>query len=166
MSIKYCAFLRGINVGGNAILPMKELLALFEDAGLKKVSTFIQSGNVLFESEKSESEVKVLLEDLLQKKMGKHIEVAVRTETELKDILSKNPFAKYAPERTGIIFFTSRVPEEAKELPRSGKERVHYRVREIIVFYPDGIGKSKLKIEDSGLGTMRNVNTITKILSA
>ena len=50
----YIALLRGINVGGNNKLPMKELRALLEENGLKHVQTYIQSGNIVFQSERAD----------------------------------------------------------------------------------------------------------------
>ena len=67
----YIALLRGINVGGTGILAMKDLASLCERVGFTKVRTYIQSGNVLFESASKEDAVQHALEDALRKKMGK-----------------------------------------------------------------------------------------------
>jgi uncharacterized protein (DUF1697 family) len=75
----FIALLRAINVGGTGMLPMKELSTLCSDLGLKKVCTYIQSGNVIFESALAEKAVKAKLEEALAKRMGKKVDVAVRS---------------------------------------------------------------------------------------
>jgi uncharacterized protein (DUF1697 family) len=62
----HIAFLRGINVGGNTILPMSELKSICDDLGFKNVRTYIQSGNVVFESNLSEEELIKDMEGALQ----------------------------------------------------------------------------------------------------
>lgn len=54
----YAAFFRGINVGGKNIVKMKDLVKLFTDLGFEKVKSYLQSGNVVFESEEAEAEMK------------------------------------------------------------------------------------------------------------
>jgi uncharacterized protein (DUF1697 family) len=66
----FIALLRAVNVGGTGGLPMKDLKAACEGAGLQKVSTYIASGNVVFDSDKSAAAVKTLLTDLLRKRFG------------------------------------------------------------------------------------------------
>ncbi|HUZ65645.1 MAG TPA: DUF1697 domain-containing protein, partial [Acetobacteraceae bacterium] len=79
----FIALLRAINVGGTGMLPMKALAALCADLGFGKVRTYIQSGNVVFESSLSEDGVQAGLEQALAEKMGKRIDVVVRTAREL-----------------------------------------------------------------------------------
>ena len=74
----YIALLRAVNVGGTGKLPMTELKAMCETAGFKSVRTYIASGNVVFASTKSESQVKVALEAALAKYAGKPVGVMVR----------------------------------------------------------------------------------------
>ena len=90
----FVALLRGINVGGNNILPMAELKALCEEAGFKNVRTYIQSGNVIFESKISEEKVVSKLENALKKRLQNPVSVIVRTVQELEIVLANTHFPK------------------------------------------------------------------------
>jgi uncharacterized protein (DUF1697 family) len=77
---KYVAFLRAINVGGNAIIKMTDLKRMFESSGLENVQTYIQSRNVYFESkEKNASALGEQIERQLEKTAGKRIRLFVST---------------------------------------------------------------------------------------
>lgn len=92
--MKYIALLRGINVGGHKIIPMAKLKAMFESAKFKNVSTYIQSGNVLFESTASNAAiVRTKVEKLLLTSLGYEVTSFIRTVPELKKIVGQNPFA-------------------------------------------------------------------------
>lgn len=97
----YIALLRGINVGG-VILPMTELRTICESAGLKNVRTYIQSGNVLFNSVESEDSLVSLLEASLLAHKARQIRVMIRTANELEATLSTNPFSHAPPARVGV----------------------------------------------------------------
>ena len=86
----YAALLRAINVGGTGKLEMTELRALCEGCGFTQVATFIQSGNVVFQTRRSEASVQKLLEQTLAEKMGKPVGVLVRTAEELSGVLAKS----------------------------------------------------------------------------
>ena len=73
----FVALLRGINVGGNNILPMSELKALCEEAGFKNVRTYIQTGNVIFESKIAEDKVVSKIENGLKKRLQNPVAVMV-----------------------------------------------------------------------------------------
>jgi uncharacterized protein (DUF1697 family) len=88
----FIALLRGVNVGGTGLLPMKELAGLCSSLGFHAVRTYIQSGNVIFDSNLSAEEIQSCLQDALAVKMGKAIAVMVRTPAEMRSILSRNPF--------------------------------------------------------------------------
>ena len=89
--MRYLAFLRGINVGGKAKLPMTELRTAMEDDGFLNVRTYIQSGNVFFDSEKSKSELIVSLENCIKKNFGLNVPVSVFTEKEWRKIIDNAP---------------------------------------------------------------------------
>ncbi len=163
--MKYAAFLRGINVGGNNIIPMKELALLSTGAGFKNVRTYINSGNVLFESNLSEAKIRDKLEAALRKKMGKDIPVVIRNEKELKSILSANPYPNALPAKIGVVLFTHPVPESfITGIVSPGPEEILPSGRELFIYFPDGMGRSKLKFPSKGeVGTVRNINTIGKL---
>ena len=90
---KYIAFLRAINVGGNSIIKMADLKRIFESFGLENVETFIQSGNVIFESKETSASV---LEEQIERQMemasGKRIQIFVRTMRDVIKMVSECPF--------------------------------------------------------------------------
>jgi uncharacterized protein (DUF1697 family) len=162
--MKYIALLRGINVGGTGLLPMKDLAALCESLGFASVRTYIQSGNVLFASKLAESKVKKLLEDTLEKRMGKKIHVIVRTHAEMLRILERNPFPGEEPAKVGISFLDAAPPPGMlQKVVAPAGEQVQLGEREVYVYYPIGMGQSKLKMPLDAPTTVRNVNTVAKL---
>jgi uncharacterized protein (DUF1697 family) len=162
--MNYVALLRAVNVGGTGKLPMQDLKAMCEKLGFAKVQTYIASGNVVFESRKSEKAVKEALEAALEKYAGKRVGVLVRTGAEMKAVHAANPFPKATPNRTVAIFLDK--PPAADTLETvSGKadEEVGLGKREIYVCYGANMARSKLKIPGAANGTARNINTVAKL---
>jgi uncharacterized protein (DUF1697 family) len=129
------------------------------------VRTYIQSGNVIFESELSEEMLVKGLELALQARKQKKIPVVIRTAKELESVISCNPFPNAKPAQVGIMFFSDTVPNDVlKDLTISGPEEVEISGREIYIHYPNGMGRSKLELPKMlQKGTVRNINTITKL---
>ncbi|MEI8256445.1 MAG: DUF1697 domain-containing protein, partial [Deltaproteobacteria bacterium] len=89
----HVALLRGINVGGKNVLPMKDLAALFATSGCERVRTYIQSGNVVFDATPSIAKgLSSKLHAAILKRFGLDVPVALRTGTELRDAVAANPF--------------------------------------------------------------------------
>jgi uncharacterized protein (DUF1697 family) len=160
----FVALLRAVNVGGTGKLPMSELKSMCEKLGFTKVQTYIASGNVLFESRKTEASVKAALEAALQKHAGKPVGVLVRTPAELAKVVEGNPFPKKPTNWTVAIFLDEPPPKDTLSTLRgvSGEE-VRLGKREIYVHYGSGMARSKLKIPAGVAGTARNMNTIAKL---
>jgi uncharacterized protein (DUF1697 family) len=161
----YVALLRAINVGGSGKLPMKRLAALCTELGLTEVRTYIQSGNVVFESRMGEAALRKALEAALTEVLRQPADLAIRTAAEMAAIRDGNPFPKAPPAKVGIAFVGSRVTKamlEQVEIP--GKEEVAGGVREVYIHFPDGMGGSKLKLPKAwGPVTVRNVNTVARL---
>jgi uncharacterized protein (DUF1697 family) len=162
----YIGFLRGVNVGGRTMLPMSELRTLCEKLGFERVRTYIQSGNLILESPLSEGALTKQLETALQQKMGKRIPVAIRTIDELENVLTKNPFQNAEPARVGVMFFAKPVPKDFLDrVSTSTGEEVKVGKREVYIYYPNGMGRSKLKLpKEADEGTVRNINTARKLI--
>ena len=162
----FIALLRAINVGGTGMLPMKELSALCTELGFEKVRTYIQSGNVVFESADGREKVTTEMEAALERKTGKKIDVMVRTAAELKSVLEANPFFEAQGSKVAVLFLPGSAP---KTLPASiaigGKEEIRLGKSEVYVYYPEGMGKSKLKLQALGVATARNINTVAKLVA-
>ncbi len=160
----YIALLRAVNVGGTGRLPMNELTAMCVDAGFSRVTTYIASGNVVLQAETDAPEVKYQMERRLKQYAGKPVAVVVRTLDELCALVDENPFKDTPPNRTVAIFLDSSPPQNAlDEATGVNREVLHLGIREIYVYYPDGIADSKLKIPAAKEGTARNFNTIFRV---
>jgi uncharacterized protein (DUF1697 family) len=161
----FVALLRAVNVGRTGNLPMPVLRALCENCGFESVTTYIKSGNVIFSSRLSETGVRRKLEGALAAEVGKPIGVHLRTPAQLEAIIERNPFRRAAPERVLVLFLDHAVTEKhLADLEIPGREDVRPSGREIFIHYPDGLGRSKLKIPFAKTGTGRNLNTIRKLL--
>jgi uncharacterized protein (DUF1697 family) len=161
----YIALLRAVNVGGNGKLPMTELKTICDRAGFAKAKTYIASGNVVFQSPKSESQVKKTLEAALESYAGKPVGVLVRTAAEMAAVAAANPFPDAPPSKTVAIFLDTTPPANTLDtIANQTTEQLRLGQREIYVYYPDGIGQSKLRISASKTGTARNINTISKLV--
>ena len=161
----YVALLRAINVGGSGKLPMKKLAELCTGLGFGEVRTYIQSGNVVFTSRKGEAAVRKALEPALTKALGHPADVIVRTAAEMAKVFEGNPFPEAPPAKVGIAFLNRRLTKAAlKDVVTPGKEDVELGRREAYIHFPDGMGRSKLKLPKAwGAATVRNVNTVGRL---
>lgn len=164
-AIAYIALLRAVNVGGTGKLPMSELKAFCEQAGLRQVQTYIASGNVVFSSERGAAEIRQALQARLEAYAGKPVGVLLRTQAELARVLAENPFPDAPPNRTMAIFLDAAPPPDALERVSGRQDEVlALGRREIYVHYGAGMASSKLRIPAAQAGTARNMNTIAKLV--
>ena len=91
--MKYCAFLRGVNVNGTS-MKMAEVMNVFTDAGMKEVSSVLASGNILFSSDKKPSELKNILEKSMSEYFDYEAFLFLKNENEISEIVNNNPFTK------------------------------------------------------------------------
>jgi uncharacterized protein (DUF1697 family) len=160
----FVVLLRAVNVGGTGKLPMSELKRLCEKAGFLNVRTYIASGNVVAERDGSEAEATAALEAQLWSHAGKPVGVIVRTGAEMAKVVADNPFPDRPANQTVAIFLDhSPAVDGLKNAKGPRNEEIRLGAREIYVHYPDGIGRSKLRIPAAGEGTARNMNTVAKL---
>jgi uncharacterized protein (DUF1697 family) len=160
----FVVLLRAVNVGGTGKLPMDDLKRLCEQAGFRSVRTYIASGNVVAERDGAEAKAKAALEAELQSYAKKPVGVIVRTAAEMAKVVASNPFPDRSPSRTVAIFLDHAPPADAlKDVKGKTNEEVRLGAREVYVHYPDGIGRSKLRIPAARDGTARNMNTVAKL---
>ncbi|KAF0117343.1 MAG: hypothetical protein FD163_1615 [Hyphomonadaceae bacterium] len=160
----FTVFLRAINVGGTGKLPMADLKTICHELGFEKVTTYIQSGNVVIEADQNPSEIKEKLETKLCKYLGKPIGVMVRTAAELEAILKNNPFNDKPPNRVIVILLDAMPSNPLENIKHQKDEIIAIGKREIYVHYGEGMGSSKLIIPAAKIGTGRNINTMSKML--
>jgi uncharacterized protein (DUF1697 family) len=159
----YVALLRAVNVGGRQ-LKMEDLKRIACNNGLDSPRTIIASGNLLFTSSKSESELQEMLETAVTAHMGKPVEVMVRTAKEMADVRAANPFPHLPGNWVYTTFLNQKAPADAlAEAKNVTDEQLALGRREIYVAYPGGMGASKLRIPAAAKGTARNMNTVIKL---
>ncbi len=146
---------------------MKELTSICSRLDFQSIRTYIQSGNVVFESSLSEESIRSCMEKALAAKLGKKINVMVRTSIEMRLVLRRNPFPDQEPAKVGVAFLHEPPPEDLiKNVIAPGGEQVKRGRREIYVYYPNGMGRSKLKLPlNEARATVRNINTIAKLVA-
>jgi uncharacterized protein (DUF1697 family) len=161
---RYVALLRAVNVGGTGALPMATLKSMCRDAGFTDVESYIASGNVVFESKATPKRVQAELEARLHAHAKKAVGVLVRTAAEMAEVLKANPFTRTEPKYTAVVFLDAPPPGDALDhaIGANGEEMALGR-REIFVHYPNGMGRSKLRIPAAKNGTARNLNTVAKL---
>jgi uncharacterized protein (DUF1697 family) len=169
----YIALLRGINVGGKNILPMKDLLEIFKEMGFTDVNSYIQSGNVVFHSRtKCSNKTAVEVASRIEDRHGIAPTVLLLAASELAAALENNPY-EVQDGKTVHFYFLSSIPKNP-DLQRLIKVKTASEAFKLggRIFYlhaPDGIGRSKLAAAvEQSLGvvvTARNLNTVNKLIS-
>jgi uncharacterized protein (DUF1697 family) len=174
----YIALLRGINVSGHHKIKMAELKQLFLDLGYHDVSTYIQSGNVIFKSYIKEP---ILIEDTIISAISKHfghaIKVLILTKNELTTIFNSNPFlAKDATIDISKLHVTilNKKPDLAEIQPieilvANSNDEFQLVENTIYLHCPNGYGNTKLNnnLFEKKLiatATTRNWKTISKLV--
>jgi uncharacterized protein (DUF1697 family) len=163
----FVALLRAVNVGGTGLLPMQTLRDLCAEIGLDNPRTYIQSGNVVFASARGEAEIRDRLQDAVAQHMGKPVDVMLRSAAALRGVLQGNPFPAAPPAKVGVAFLAKAPAKRLlDEIVIPGPEAVRLGQRELYIHYPEGMGKSKLKLPKSaGPATTRNINTVAKLVA-
>jgi uncharacterized protein (DUF1697 family) len=161
----YIALLRAVNVGGTGKLPMADLKALCAELGYRRIETYIASGNVIFDCGLAAGKVQAQLEKKLFTYAGKAIGAFVRSADEMRTVLKRNPFSDKEPRLTYSFFLHEKPGARALDdiRGRAGEE-IRLGQREIYVYYPSGMGQSKLQIPAAKVGTSRNMNTVAKLV--
>jgi uncharacterized protein (DUF1697 family) len=160
----YVALLRAVNVGGTGKLPMNRLTAMCVAAGFTEVRTYIASGNVVFDGRGAEADVRAELSVQLEAYAGKPVDVIVRSAAVIADVVARNPFANEPGNRVMAWFSDAALPADpVKEASGLRNEQVRLGKRELFVFYPDGQGRSRLRIPSMKSATARNMNTVAKL---
>lgn len=112
----YIALLRGINVGGNKIIKMLDLKAMFQALGFANVRTYIQSGNVVFESDEgSVSLLSGVIERQIHEVFGFEVSVIIRTLAEMENVIANDPFQLSEPEEFKRWYVTFYQPSHQRK---------------------------------------------------
>jgi uncharacterized protein (DUF1697 family) len=170
------SMLRGVNLASHKRIKMDALRALYESLGLRDPQTYLQSGNVVFKTgERSLAQLAKRIEDGIEQSFGFHSDVILRTTSELKDVIARNPFATrngIEPGKLLVTFLVSDPSPEAVEkflAIKADPEELRINGRELYIYYPNGMGRSKLSLAliERALkisGTGRNWNSVRNLL--
>jgi uncharacterized protein (DUF1697 family) len=172
--MKYIAFLRGINVGGKTIIKMEDLREVFSSLGFANVKSYIQSGNIVFESDETdETKLREKIETAIETNFFK-TPVMIRSFDEIREAIENNPFAgeKFEDKLLHLVFLAEKLSDEKAEMLLSNNkdsEKFAVRGREIYCLLRGGVADSLLgkKYIDNKLkvvATARNWRTVNKVL--
>lgn len=172
--MKYAALLRGINVGGKNKVKMETLREVCSSLGFENVKTYINSGNIVFETRKSENiKLASKIKQAIEKEFSLTIKVIVRSISEIESIIKNNPFeGQFENDKYLHVFFLNeKLPKEKRELLLSNNnENEMFAVRDLEIFcllrinFLDSlIGKSYIDKKLKVTATARNWRTVNKI---
>jgi uncharacterized protein (DUF1697 family) len=172
----YIALLRGVNLLNHNRIKMDALRSVCESIKLRDVQTYIQSGNIVFRTkETNTAKLAARMERAIEAEFGCRPPVILRTTSQWKDAIARNPFAArsgIAPDRLLVVFLADDPGEEARAKARAipaDPEELHVLERELFIHYPNGMARPKLNmaaveraLKVSGSG--RNWNSVMKLL--
>lgn len=168
--MKWVALIRGINVGGNHIIKMADLVAAFESADATGVATYIASGNVVFtHAARSAAPLATKLTAAIAKRAGFAPRVVVRTVVELDAAIAGVPFANADPDHLHLAFAHAAVDAKALTVvPDHAPERFEVSVSHVYLHLPTGLGRSKLvgsllRVAPFADATVRNWRTVLAV---
>jgi uncharacterized protein (DUF1697 family) len=173
----FVSLLRAVNVTGHNKISMEALRTLYDSLGLRDAQTYIQSGNVVFRtSQRDPSRLAERIADAIQDRFGFRPGVLVRTCSDLRNAIARNPLPARAatdPGKLLVVFLSGDPHPEARDKVLGievGPEELRIVGRELYIYFPDGQGRSKLSLPlvEKVLktpGTGRNWNTVTRLLA-
>ena len=171
----HVALLRGINVAGHNQIAMSDLRKLLDALGFAGAKSLLQSGNLVFQSDRLTGEkLQLLLETETAKRLKVTADYLIRTAAEWRTIIAKNPFPDAAADDPSHLVLVCLKNAPAKKDVQSleaairGPETVRAAGKQLYITYPAGIGRSKLTLpliegKLGTRGTLRNWNTVQKL---
>ena len=171
----WISLLRGINVGGHAKIAMADLRALYQGLGFQNVTTYVQSGNVVFSADEGDSSrLAQQIEQQMQSVWGYSVPVLLRGAEDFSRILNTNPFLQRPDtdlSKLHVTFLTAPVDETRLQgipSPNADGDEFAAGGQEIFVYCPGGYGRTRLNNNffEKKLAqpvTTRNWNTVTEM---
>lgn len=171
----YISLLRGINVGGQKLIKMDALRKLYEKLGFHNITTYLQSGNVVFTGKKTKSvELSQAIIRQMRNDLSLDVPVIVLTVDNLKQIIDSNPFLKQGDKEPTFLYVTFLFSKPQKfdvsliEAKKMSGEEISISDNAIYLYCPHGYGKTKLnnKFFEAKLkviATTRNWETIQEL---
>ena len=190
-SIPHIALLRGINVGGNAKVPMADLKKTFEKMGFTNIKTILNTGNVLFDVMREQSErsrpfppqtlasLTKTIEVQLEKTFGFPIKTLLRTREDIEVLIASQPFKniKVTPETSLYITFLAEKPKAKSptfKIPYTSPDKnfqilklTNQEIMHVLTVTPNMRSTDAMNILEKEFGknlTTRNWNTVVKMV--
>jgi len=171
----FISMLRGINLGGHKMIRMAELKSLYEALDLVNVKTYVQSGNVVFDSpERDASKLASLIEAQIERSFGHAVSILIRSPNDFQRIVDTNPFLHGRNEDPAKLHVTFLYSSPSKSqlsnlgVPKGEADEFFVGNQEIFLFCPNGYGRTKLpnnffekKLDTPA--TTRNWKTVTAL---
>ena len=169
----YCAFLRGVNVNGTS-MKMLEVCKVFEESGMKAISSVLATGNIIFSFQLSREDLKILLQKALSQHFNYDAHLFIKTKKEVQEIVSQDPFIKNSENHIYSLIVNEGIEEillheflkaarvEGEEAEVVG-QNFYWQIKKGLTLDSDFgkvLGNKKLRSEF----TSRNINTIEKVL--
>lgn len=178
--MKYIILFRGINVGGKHIVKMQELKALFTEMGFTGVKTYIQSGNVVLESNWEKASLRAAIGEEFSKRFGFSSDIIIRNQTEMLTLIDQLPFTQEQmntaqaalpqAEHLYVYFLSSKPTREEMDTVMGYKDSqgdmCYLGEREIFLLCRQSIRISKMAIRLNKIfqdATVRNWKTVLKL---
>jgi uncharacterized protein (DUF1697 family) len=178
MSSVFVALLRGVNVGAHKRLKMDALRQLFSSLGLQGAQTYLQSGNVIFRADEPDAlKLAARIESAIEQAFGFHSDIILRTVGQMRAAVEQNAFAQRVEAMDAAklaVIFLRTAPSSGQSAKLAAldtsPEEIFIGVSELYIYYPNGMGKSKLSgpmLEKvlGTTGTARNWRSATNILT-
>jgi uncharacterized protein (DUF1697 family) len=180
----HVALLRGVNVGGRNRIAMSDLRAVVTSLAYTDVTTYIQSGNVVFTSTQTDTTaIAAALERAIAESLGVRPKVVVLSRDELSQVVEDNPYpeetnpkclhAAFTNEQIGPEELAAIATAQQRARDRGSRDEATVVGRILFLHTPDGLGRSELATQlartagplaATGSATMRNWATVTKLL--
>jgi uncharacterized protein (DUF1697 family) len=166
---KYIILLRGINVSGKNKLPMADLRDLLNDLDFQNVQTYIQSGNIILESDEGKSVICNKIKEGIQYKFGYDVPVIARTIPEWKKAIENYPFPVDNTKIVGFIFLNKKTYQTKIEVKGINEDEYLINNDMVYIYCPSGFANTKISnnLFERKLmvtATSRNYNTTIKLL--
>jgi len=166
---KFIILLRGINVSGKNKIPMADLRELLHDLEFKNVQTYIQSGNIILESDLDKTVSCLKIKNGIQEKFGFDVPVLARTTKEWEKAIEGYPFSTENPKTVAFTFLNQPTKATKIEIENTGEDKYKIEKDMVYLYCPSGFGKTKITntiIEKklNVIATTRNLRTTLKLL--
>ena len=169
----YIALLRGINVSGHKKILMAALRVLFEKLGFENVRTYIQSGNVIFQTkEENLSNIEDRIKDQILKQYDFEVPILIKTRKELQSIVNNCPFAQEKMEKSHFtLLFTPPIKELIHETNKVNYPNEEFSITNNCIYFYCSTGYARVKCNGNFFEkklkvtfTSRNYRTMMKLI--